>query len=142
MIRICRPWFWYLNPHSEHEPVIIANQKPQEIILLLKSITLFKGGSVMWNSICRIVVTIYVTILTIYKTRVVMQRGHARTTLTSPRSRAPTMLHKHNILNKYHIFIGIGPPDNEGRDVIHTNEAPGTHFLSVVSGSALHGFVD
>jgi hypothetical protein len=47
----------------------------------------------------RIVVTIYVTILTIYKPRVVMQRGHAGTTLMSLQSRALTMLPKHNNLN-------------------------------------------
>jgi hypothetical protein len=46
-----------------------------------------------------IVVTIYVTILTIYKTRVVMQRGHAGTILTSLQSRVLTMLPKHNNLN-------------------------------------------
>jgi hypothetical protein len=61
--------------------------------------TLFGCGSMVWNSMYRIVVTIYVTILTIYKTRMVMQRGHAGTTLTSLQSRALTMLPKHNNLN-------------------------------------------
>jgi hypothetical protein len=55
----------------------------------------------VWNSIYRIVVTFYVTILTIYKTRMVMQRGHAGATLTSLQSRALTMLPKHNNLNTY-----------------------------------------
>jgi hypothetical protein len=61
--------------------------------------TLFACGSMVWNSMYRIVVTIYVTILTIYKTRMVMQHGHAGTTPTSLQSRALTMLPKHNKLN-------------------------------------------
>jgi hypothetical protein len=49
-------------------------------------------------------VTIYVSILTIYKVRVVMQRGHVGTILTSLQSRALTMLPKHNILNNITYF--------------------------------------
>jgi hypothetical protein len=67
---------------------------------LLKSMTLFWCRSMVWNSMSRIVITIYLIILTIYKTRMVMQCGHARTTLTSLQSRALTMLSKHNNLNK------------------------------------------
>jgi hypothetical protein len=61
----------------------------------------------------RIVVTIYVTILTIYKTRMVMQRGTAGTTLTSLQSRALTMLPKYNNLNKTFVlrkFPSSPPP--------------------------------
>jgi hypothetical protein len=69
--------------------------------------TLFGCGSMVWNSMYRIVVSIYVTFLTIYKTRLVMQRGHAGTTLTSLQSRARTMLPKHNNLNTCFSFVHI-----------------------------------
>jgi hypothetical protein len=66
---------------------------------MLKSMTLFGCGSMVWNWIYRIIVTIYVIILTIYKTCIVMQRGHAGTTLMSLQSCVLTMLPKHNNLN-------------------------------------------
>jgi hypothetical protein len=53
-----------------------------------------------------IVVTIYVTILTIYKTRVQIQRGHAGTTLSFLQSPALTMLPKYNNLNNSFNLLG------------------------------------
>jgi hypothetical protein len=74
-----------------------------DMLRSIKTLTLLGYGRIVWNSLYRIVVTIYVTISTIYMTRMVMQCGHAEITPMALQTIAPSMLAKHNNLNN--IFI-------------------------------------